>query len=284
MPDNATATAVDMGTLSPSEDDVWPHGTRLLLHVLLGLVAGMASALLGIGSGVVVVPVLTGFLGIPMKRAVGISIVTVFGVVCVGVASEVISTANIQWLPVLVLAIGAQVGVRIGGLIGPRISEKVLRWAFVALLTLTALKLAQIIPGGSSFGLFSQEQIWSAWSLVVMALGALAGLLSVLLGIGGGIVVVPGLLFLVDGLVFQAARATSLAMIIPTALTGVFVHVRQRNVLWRPVILLVVPGFFGAVAGVMLANVLPGEVLRQYVFPIFLAVMIAKLATTSRKS
>ena len=48
--------------------------------------------------------------------------------------------------------------------------------------------------------------------------------------------------------------------------------------------LLVVPGFFGAVAGVVLANVMSGDVLRQYVFPVFLAIMAVRLATTSRKS
>ena len=284
MPNSVAAVASEQTMPTSFSDDVWPRGAQFAFYVLLGLVDGLASALLGIGGGVLVVPVLTSFLGVPMRRAVGISIVTVFGVVCVGVVAEALATTNIQWLPVIVLAVGAQIGVRIGGRISRDVSGKTLRWAFVALLVLTTLKLAQILPGDTSFGLFTQDEILSAWSLTVLALGVLTGVISVLLGIGGGVVVVPGLLFLIDGLGFQAARATSLAMILPTSLAGAIVHVRQRNVPWRPVTLLVVPGFFGAVAGVVLANVMSGDVLRQYVFPVFLAIMAVRLATTSRKS
>jgi uncharacterized protein len=264
------------------ESDVFPQGSRLAGYLALGFMSGIASALLGIGSGVIIVPVLSGWFGVPIKRAVGISIATVLGIVGVGVISEAIATSNIQWMLALLLALGAQVGVRIGGYIGSKISNNALRWSFVALLSVTALKLAQIVPGGS-FGLFTQSEVWSPWVLTVLAVGTLAGALSVLLGIGGGVVVVPGLLFLIDGMAFQAARATSLAMIVPTSLAGTITHARKNNVLWRSVLPIVIPGLFGAVVGVALANILPGAMLRQYIFPIFLAVMVVRLSLKAKK-
>ena len=283
MSDTASPTS-HATTSSPNprpwtETDLWPHGSHLVIYLLVGLIAGVASALLGIGSGVIIVPVLSGFLGVPLRRAIGISIVTVLGIVSVGVISESLATQNIQWTLALLLALGAQVGVRIGGKLGPRIPERALRYAFMALIAFTAVKLSGLLPLGGSVGLFPREHVWSAWCLIVLLLGVLAGFLSVLLGIGGGVVVVPGLLFLIEGLPFRAARATSLAMIIPTSLAGTIVHMRQKNVLWRSVIALIAPGFIGAVAGVFLANVVPNELLRQVIFPLFLAIMVIRLGT-----
>lgn|GEM_PF-467884 len=265
-----------------TENDVWPEGGILLIYLLVGLMAGLASALLGIGAGVLIVPILTGFLRVPLRRAIGISIVTVLGVVTVGVVSEALTTRNIQWVLAVFLAVGAQTGVWIGGRVGPKIPERLLRYAFMLILLFTAAKLANLLPVGPSFGLFPREALWSAWVLSVLLLGMLAGFLSVLLGIGGGVVVVPGLLFLIEGIGFRAARATSLAMIIPTALTGTLVHLWQKNVLWRSVLSLVIPGFLGAVTGVVLANTVPSIWLRQLVFPIFLCIMIVRLGITNR--
>jgi hypothetical protein len=205
--------------------------------------------------------------------------VTVFGIVSVGVASETFWKENTEWLLAFVLAVGAQLGVWVGGRVGPKIPERVLRYVFMLILFFTAVKMAGFLPGTQSFRLFHQGDWLSPWMLFVFLLGVLAGLLSVLLGIGGGVVAVPGLLFIVEGLGFRAARATSLAMIVPTAFTGTVVHLRQKNVLWRSVIPLLVPGFLGAVAGVILANVTPPAYLSQVIFPIFLCIMVIRLGT-----
>ncbi len=260
-----------------TDNNVWPSGKWLGGYMAIGLVAGIASAMLGIGSGVLIVPLLSGWFHVPIKRAVGISIVSVFGVVLVGVIAEAITTDNIHWFLAIMLAVGAQSGVRLGGWLSTRISNNVLRWSFIVMLIFTALKLAGLIPGDTAVGLFDRTEICSAWILTVLALGGLAGTLSVMLGIGGGIVAVPGLLFLVNEMSFQAARATSLAMIVPTSLAGTFTHASHKNVLWRSVIAIVVPGCVGAITGVILANIIPGAVLRGYVFPIFLGIMVIRL-------
>lgn len=260
-----------------TEHDVWPSGKWLGGYIAIGLVAGIASAMLGIGSGVLIVPLLSGWFHVPIRRAVGISIVSVFGIVLVGVIAEAMTTNNIHWFLAIILAMGAQSGVQIGGWLSTRISNNLLRWAFIVMLAFTALKLAGVIPGDTSVGLFDRTEICSAWILTVLGLGVLAGTLSVMLGIGGGIVAVPGLLLLINEMSFQAARATSLAMIVPTSLAGTFTHASHKNVLWRSVIAIVIPGCVGAIAGVILANVIPGAILRGYVFPIFIGIMIIRL-------
>ena len=153
-------------------------------YMAIGLVAGIDSAMLGIGSGVLIVPLLSGWFHVPIKRAVGISIVSVFGVVLVGVIAEAITTDNIHWFLAIMLAVGAQSGVRLGGWLSTRISNNVLRWSFVVMLIFTALKLAGLIPGDTAVGLFDRTEICSAWILTVLALGGLAGRFRFMLGIG----------------------------------------------------------------------------------------------------
>lgn len=76
-----------------------------------------------------------------------------------------------------------------------------------------------------------------------LGVGLLAGFLAGLLGVGGGIVMVPLLLFVFDFLgyrnpdvLFHVAAGTSLAVIIPTALSSARTHTRYGNVLWRQVV------------------------------------------------
>jgi uncharacterized protein len=247
------------------------------VYAAIGMIAGVASASLGIGGGVIVIPAISGFLGVPMRKAAGISIASVLGLVSVGVVSEVMSAHNIEWSLVLLLAAGAQIGVRIGNAVSDKVSERALRYGFMAILAFTAAKLSGLLTVTGASGLFPLGELWSYWSLAILGLGMTAGVISVLVGIGGGVVAVPGLLLLVDQLPFRAARATSLAMIVPTALAGTILHARRNNVLWRSVVPLAIPGCVGAVVGVLIANAAPNEIFRNVIFPLFMTITIIRL-------
>ena len=104
--------------------------------------------------------------------------------------------------------------------------------------------------------------------LAYMLLGALAGLLAGLFGIGGGLIIVPALIFAFDlqgvspSVATHLAVGTSLATILFTSVSSVKGHHSRQAVLWdlfRPLALGLV---FGAVAGVYTAGVLSGSSLR----------------------
>jgi uncharacterized membrane protein YfcA len=99
--------------------------------------------------------------------------------------------------------------------------------------------------------------------LIISALvGFAAGLASGALGIGGGIILVP-LFLLILGLEMKEAVGTSLACLVAYGLVSVTMNVVKDNVRWK-ILLLVVPlGFLGSYVGVLLANRLPGPVLRR---------------------
>jgi uncharacterized membrane protein YfcA len=97
--------------------------------------------------------------------------------------------------------------------------------------------------------------------LLLVAVGVLTGMLAGLLGVGGGILLVPFLVLAV-GLTQHKAEATSLLVILPTALAA-SVALRRRDVGDLPVALaLGTVGALGAVAGALLALSLPAGVLR----------------------
>jgi len=152
----------------------------------------------------------------------------------------------------------------------------------MVVLLLTAAKMANLGGLGPARGIILLEDPvhWVAWVLVV---GALAGLLSVLVGIGGGIVVVPGMALLIADIDFRVIQVVSLAMIIPTSLSGAYVHARRGNVLWRSVVALSLPGCVGVLAGVALAHSMPSSWLKEIVFPVFLCLMVIRLGWMSRR-
>jgi uncharacterized protein len=116
--------------------------------------------------------------------------------------------------------------------------------------------------------------------VALVAFGALAGTLAGLLGVGGGILLVPFLVLAV-GMSQHEAEATSLLVILPTALAA-SLALRRRDVGDLPVALaLGTVGAVGAVAGALLALALPADVLRLG-FALLLAIAGVRLVRDAR--
>ena len=120
------------------------------------------------------------------------------------------------------------------------------------------------------------------WTLVVVAaVGLVAGVLAGLFGVGGGILFVPALTFVL-GLTQLHAEATSLLAIIPTSIAGVWQQQRFGNVRGRPALVLGVAAIAGVEGGVQLAESLPEATLRR-LFGALMIVIAAQLAWRSRR-
>src|SRR4029453_13696646 len=116
--------------------------------------------------------------------------------------------------------------------------------------------------------------------VALIAVGAAAGVLAGLLGVGGGILLVPFLVLAV-GMTQHEAEATSLLVILPTAVAA-SIALRRRSVGDLPIALLIaVVGAFGAFAGALLALWLPADVLRA-VFAVLLAIAGLRLIRDAR--
>jgi uncharacterized protein len=114
----------------------------------------------------------------------------------------------------------------------------------------------------------------NGWAI---AIGFAGGVVAGLLGIGGGVLFVPALVFFV-GLGQHEAEATSLLAIVPVALAGAYRQDRYGNVRRRDALVLGVLSLAGAATGVALANALSGAALRDgfAVFMVLVAVQLAR--------
>jgi uncharacterized protein len=97
--------------------------------------------------------------------------------------------------------------------------------------------------------------------IAAIAIGVCAGVVAGLLGVGGGVLFVPGLVIFLS-LGQHQAEATSLLAIIPVAIVGTYKQDGYGNVRRHDALLMGLLSIAGAAAGVALANALSGSVLR----------------------
>ena len=119
--------------------------------------------------------------------------------------------------------------------------------------------------------------------LIYLVLGAFAGMLAGLLGVGGGLIIVPTLVWsflfqgMTEAIVMHLAIGTSHATIVITSLSSIRAHHRRSAVLW-PVFRRLTPGIIvGALLGVTIASALPGSTLKT-VFGVFALLVAAQMS------
>ncbi len=193
------------------------------LFIVIGLAAGLLSGLFGVGGGTVIVPLLGMLAGFPHRLAAGTSLAAIVPTAIVGVISYAVHGA-VAWIPALILAAAAVVGAQVGTWLLHRIPVTALRWAFVAFLLVVIVGLFLVVPSREA-----DIRLTVLSVLGLIATGLVTGVLSGLLGVGGGVIIVPALM-LGFGASDLIAKGTSLMMMIPTALSGTIGNIRRKNV------------------------------------------------------
>ncbi len=110
---------------------------------------------------------------------------------------------------------------------------------------------------------------------LLLAIGFCAGLLAGLLGIGGGIILVPAMV-LIFKLAQHTAQGTSLLAIIPAAIAGSAVHLYNGNIDLAIAALLIAGSVFGAYAGASAAASIPEKKLKKG-FGVFIIIVGLKM-------
>jgi uncharacterized protein len=206
---------------TPTDMTARPGASAVSL-ILLGLAAGYLSGLFGVGGGVIVVPALL-LLGIDQRIAAGSSVAAILPTSVVGAAGYAIS-GNIDWLAGLLLAVGVVAGAQLGTYLLAKLPRNVLFWFFLSFLGIVIVSLWIVIP--------QRDDVISITFLSGSALvltGVVTGILSGLLGVGGGIIVVPVLIFFF-GASDLIAKGTSLLMMVPGSISATIGNARRRNV------------------------------------------------------
>ncbi|MBX3117191.1 MAG: sulfite exporter TauE/SafE family protein, partial [Cryobacterium sp.] len=157
-----------------------------------------------------------------------------------------------------------------------RIRQKVLRWIFVVFLVLVAVRMFFLVPDRSA------ELSYSVLAIVALiGLGFVTGVISGLLGVGGGVFIVPALM-LIFGLGDLVAKGTSLLMIIPTAITGTLANFRRGHTDLKASALIGVVSIPASIGGAALAWAVPAA-LGSILFAILLVYCAIQLAVSGEK-
>lgn len=245
--------------------------TLLLAGLAAGLLAGTLSGVFGIGGGIVLVPLLGLLLGLDQHAAQGVTLAVLLLPVGLPAVLAYHRRAPLRLGLVAALVAGFVAGVGGGAQAAAWLPERPMRLLFVAFLVVVAARGFLASGGGGAPG----RPPASAWH--GLWIGAVGGALSGLLGIGGGIVMVP-LLAGVVGLPRHEAQGTSLAtMLPPVGLPGVLVYARSQGGLQWPLVAALAAGFaVGALAGARLAaRTGAGRLTRA--FSVFVAAVAAAL-------
>lgn len=236
----------------------WAYATAVL--------AGVASTLLGVGGGVIMVPLLSSFANVPIKRAASASLAIITIVAFVGVvAQEINAPGDMLFDVAAMLAATALIGAYVGRWLNKVLPEKLFRLIFALLLVFSALRLAGMLPIASAHLDFGVDVQHPGAVVALLGIGLFAGVTTSLFGVGGGIVVVPMLAMAFDrfsGEGFRTATATSLAMILPVSIFGSWLHWRAKNIDIDLVKAMSPLAAIAAIGGVFLKTVTPVDALK----------------------
>jgi uncharacterized membrane protein YfcA len=234
--------------------------------VLAGLVAGLAGGLFGVGGGIILVPTLTSVFRLTQHQAHGTSLAVIAATALPAVIVYG-RQGNVAWTTAILAAFASLFTARYGARLATRFSTRALKRAFAVFLILTALRLLLRPVAAAPHPWIGTG--WVAWAFD-LATGAVVGLVSGFMGVGGGAVAVPAFT-LGLGMSQHAAQGTSLAIILVTGPAGAVEHARHGNVVRRAVLPLAIGAAIGAPISSWLANHLPNAVLVRC-FAVFLIV------------
>ena len=236
----------------------------------IGLAAGLLSGLFGVGGGTVIVPLLVLLLRFDQRLAAGTSLAAIVPTATVGVISYA-AHGSVAWIPALILAVGAVIGAQVGTWLLARISQNALRWGFIGFLVVVIVMLFVAVPSRDA-----ELPLTFLSGAGLLGVGVFTGIMAGLLGVGGGIIVVPALMLLFDTSDL-VAKGTSLLMMIPTAISGTVGNLRRRNVDMTAAILIGVAACTTTAIGAWLATLLT-PLAANILFAAFMTFIAGQLA------
>ncbi len=228
---------------------------KLLLLAGVFLLISMLFSMIGMGGGILYVPILL-FAGYSMQTAPGISLILIMST-SLAALFHFQKNKKVDWKLALVIDPPTDIMAFIGGYFSTMIPESVLQGLLAAILLLAS---ALMIKNKKTATIYQRPDNPWYWHRhfngvdyhvnlpLVLTATACIGVLAGMLGITGGIIKLP-LMVLLCGVPMDIAVATSTVMVAITALSGVIGHAMQGNVDWRTGLTLALVAVIGGLIG-----------------------------------
>jgi uncharacterized membrane protein YfcA len=229
---------------------------------------GVSLGLLGSGGSIITVPVLVYLLGQDEKLAIAGSLFVVGNIAFAG-SLQYVRAKLIDWRNVFVFGLPGMAGTYLGAMIAAYVPG-ILQLAFFALVMLLASYM-MLRPVALTNEDHERRETWK-----IAIDGLIVGIITGLVGVGGGFLIVPALVLL-GGLSIHTAVATSLVIIALKSYSGFYKYLDvfdQQNLEldWQTLMIVTALGVVGSFAGAKVANRVPQEKLKKG-FGYFLIVM-----------
>ncbi len=241
-----------------------------MFWALLGaLLIGISLGLLGSGGSILTVPVLVYLVGEPEKVAIAESLGIVTAISSVGMIPYALRNL-VHWKSVIYFGIPGMVGTYGGASLSAFISGNTQIIIFAVVMILAA---GMMIRNGIDS---DKHKELSVSKLVLVVEGLVVGVLTGLVGVGGGFLIIPALV-LVAGLEMRVAVGTSLFIIAAKSALGFYKYLdvlraEKLNVNWELLAIFTVIGIIGSFVGGRLSSKIPQKALKRG-FGFFLIVM-----------
>lgn len=244
------------------------------------LVTGLSLGLLGSGGSIIIIPVLLYLCGLGEKEAIGSALLIVGCISSIG-SIPYIQKKHVYWDALLWFGLPGMAGTYVGA------------WLSIWMSGLFQLSLFAIVMIIASVFMLrkpakSQEetnvlQSKRPWYQLILG-GFSVGIITGTVGVGGGFLIVPALLFLAR-FEMQNAVATSMIIITCNAFIGFYkytdiLHQQGLHFNWTLIIIVILLGIVGSLVGSKLAMKIPQQKLRK-IFGIFLIAMGAYMLARS---
>jgi uncharacterized protein len=247
-----------------------PAGSRVARAAAVGLVAGFLSGLFGVGGGILIVPALVLVMTMDQRLAHGTSLAAVLPIAVSSTLGYALED-KVDWPVAALLAAAAVAGALVGTHALQRLPQRTLALAFAGLLIATAVRLL-VDHSGVGVG---RGALDAASVVGLLVLGATSGILAGLLGVGGGIIMVPAMVVL-WGIPPAVAKGTSLAVIIPTSIMGTWRNRHHGN---ADIPVAAIVGLAGVVSAFLASKISIGmsETTSNVLFALLLVAVAARM-------
>ena len=236
-----------------------------------GLAAGLFGAIIGVGGGIIVVPLLVYLFRYDQRRAAATSMGAIAITATAGAFAYALQ-GHLHADAAALVGIPAGFGVVAGTTIQQRVPLRRLQLLFAVFLVLVGIRL--LAPETWLFDPVDGRPWWVYPAGV--AIGLAGGILAGLFGVGGGLLFVPTFVLML-GISQLDAGATSLLAMLPASYIGAWRQSRYGNLDGRASLAIGISSVFGVVAGIAVAEHTPETVLRLC-FGVFLLVTAGQIA------
>ena len=237
----------------------------MILALILSLLIGVALGLLGGGGSILTTPILIYALGVDTKPAIATSLVVV-GITSLAAVLQHARAGNVVWKTGLVFGAAGMVGAYLGGFVATWVPETVLMLLFAFMMLATAVAMFRGRKAPEVGAVHADHPVWK-----IVAEGISVGVVTGLVGAGGGFLVVPALALL-GGLPMQKAVGTSLLVIAMKSFAGYAGHAAHVSIDFQLAALVSGAAVVGSFGGSAIASRVPPDLLRRG-FAVFVLVM-----------